>query len=185
MSSYQSLEDEALVPLIQNKDQELYIHLVKRYQQRLIRYARYLGASDDQAEDIVQESFIKSFINLNSFKTDKKFSSWIYRIVHNHTINFLKKEQKSQHTTLSDWLSEIIPSKANLEEEFELELSKEELRRQLDKLAHNHKEVLILYYFEDKRYQEISEILRIPTSTVGIRLRRAKQKLRELCQKKP
>ena len=184
MNQYQSLSDEALVPLVQHQDQELFVFLVKRYRKKLVRYAKYLGANDFQAEDIVQESFIKAFINLKGFNTSKNFSSWIYRIVHNHAINFLKKEKNLQHTSLSDWLSEVIPGKVNLEKDFEIEIDKNNLKKCLDKLPIKYKEVLVLFYFEERKYKEISDILRIPINTVGIRLQRAKSKLKEICQKK-
>lgn len=183
MASVSALSDEALVEQVY-QDQELFGEVVKRYQQKLERYILRLGASREQAQDVVQDTFIKSFQNLHSFNTKLKFSSWIYRIAHNEAINLFKKESKYQKFSFSDWLSEVLPSHSNVEEEVSEKIDLEVLKKQIDKLDLKYKEVLILYYLEEKKYQEISGILKIPTSTVGIRLQRAKKQFKEICQTK-
>lgn len=184
MVSIRELSDEALVELIIKEDQELFSEVVKRYQAKLERYIIRLGSSNEQAQDIVQETLIKAFRNLLSFNRKLKFSSWIYRIAHNEAINLFKKESKYQKFSFSDWLSEVLPSNSNVEEEVMNKLDLEQLKRQLDKLNLKYKEVLVLYYLEEKKYQEISKILKIPISTVGIRLKRAKQQFKKICQPK-
>ena len=108
MASVSALSDEALVEQVY-QDQELFGEVVKRYQQKLERYILRLGASREQAQDVVQDTLIKSFKNLHSFNTKLKFSSWIYRIAHNEAINLFKKESKYQKFSFSDWLSEVLP----------------------------------------------------------------------------
>src|SRR3989339_1894215 len=95
MKNFKKLTDEQLVELVRNKDQELYQEIVIRYQEKLLRYAINLIQDRSKAQDAVQESFIKAYINLNGFNTKKKFSSWIYRIVHNEVINIIDKHKKS------------------------------------------------------------------------------------------
>ena len=182
MPSVKDLSDEALIELIIKDDQELFGEVVKRYQEKLERYISRLGSSKEQSQDIVQDTFIKSFKNLRSFNTKLKFSSWIYRIAHNEAVNLYKKESKYQKFSFSDWLSEVLPSNTNIEEEITAKIDLEQLKKQLDKLDLKYKEVLILYYLEEKKYVEISRILKIPTSTVGIRLKRAKKQFKEICQ---
>ena len=94
MQDINKLSDEELVELVRTKDQELYAHIVNRYQNQLLRYSTYLIGDSDKAQDAVQTTFIKAFQNLQSFNTNKKFSSWIYRICHNESINLAKKYQK-------------------------------------------------------------------------------------------
>lgn len=182
MANAKALSDEALIELIIKDDQELFGEIVKRYQDKLERYIVRLGSSTEQAQDIVQDTFIKSFKNLRSFNTKFKFSSWIYRIAHNEAINLFKKESKYQKFSFSDWLSEVLPSNENIEEKIVTKIDLEQLKKQLAKLDFKYKEVLILYYLEEKKYIEISKILKIPTSTVGIRLSRAKIQFKKLCQ---
>jgi len=94
MSDYEKLSDEEIVEKVRSKNQELYSIIVERYQNKLLRYANNLIKDEDKASDVIQDSFIKAFINLNGFDVKKKFSSWIYRIVHNEAINIAKKYQK-------------------------------------------------------------------------------------------
>jgi RNA polymerase sigma-70 factor, ECF subfamily len=91
MQNFKDFSDEQLVEEVRSKDQELYSHIVDRYQAKLMRYIKYLIFDEYKAADVVQETFIKAFINLNGFDTRKKFSSWIYRIAHNEAMNSVKK----------------------------------------------------------------------------------------------
>ena len=94
MADVRTLSDEELVTIIRKNDKEQYAEIVRRYQDKLRRYATVLVHDDQRALDIVQESFIKAFIHLQGFNTKKKFSSWLYRIVHNEAINAVKKTRK-------------------------------------------------------------------------------------------
>jgi len=94
MKDISKLSDEKIVELTRKKDKELFVHIIKRYQDKLMRYSNYLVGDEHNAADIVQESFIKAYTNLNGFDIKKKFSSWIYRIVHNEAINLINKQKK-------------------------------------------------------------------------------------------
>ena len=91
MQDISRLKDQEIVDLIRTKDKELYSELVKRYEDKLMRYALSIVGNEQKAADVVQQSFIKAYVNLQSFNLKKKFSSWIYRIVHNEAINEIKK----------------------------------------------------------------------------------------------
>jgi len=94
MSELSKFTDEKVVEFVRTKNKEAYVEIIKRYQDKLMRYAKYLLNDDEKAADVVQESFIKAYTNLNSFNLQKKFSSWIYRIVHNQAINLIHKYKK-------------------------------------------------------------------------------------------
>ena len=172
-----SLSDQELVLLVIS-DQEQYREVIRRYEKPLLRYATYLSNDPDLAADIVQQAFIKAFINLQSFNTDKKFSSWLYRITHNEAINLLKKNKFNSH--IEDHFD--LSSDIDVAED----LSKKELqsttRECLEGVPAIYREVLSLYYLEELKYEEISDILRVPISTVGVRLKRAKLLMRKVCQ---
>ena len=95
----------------------------------------------------------------------------------------MNKIKKKKHVSLdfNDWLKEILPGKVNVEVEYERQEEKEMVRRCLNGTDLIYRSVLSLYYLEDKSYDEISEILKIPMGTVGIRLRRGKEKMKEIC----
>lgn len=184
MKSIKSLSDEVLVQFVRNKDQELFREIVKRYQDKLLRYASYLVQDESGGADIVQESFIKAFINLHGFNTKKKFSSWIFRIVHNHAINYLKKYKKEVSLENNKWVEQTVKSEENIEDDFEQKKARKMLCLCLKQLPVKYRSVLTLYFFEEKKYEEISDVLRIPVGTVGTQINRGKKMLKTLYQQK-
>lgn len=185
MNDIQSLMDEEVVELVRYRDQELYTEVVRRYQDKLLRYAKVLVHNHAVAEDAVQEAFIKAFINLHGFNTKKKFSSWIYRIVHNEAVNRIKKEAKT--VSIED-NKRVIDSMQSSEDSPETKLEKKETAQLLVRCVGDmpvlYRSVLTLFYLEEKSYEEISDILRIPVGTVGTRITRGKNMMKLLCESK-
>lgn len=175
MKDVKTLSDEALVDLVRNQDQELYAELVRRYQDKLLRYATYLVKDEAHASDVVQQAFIKAFINLHGFNIKKKFSSWLYRIVHNEAINYLKNYQKEISLEKNHWLEEKISSQENVEKNFTKKEIQEMVNLCLKKLPLIYRSPLILFYLDGRSYEEISDILRIPLGTVATRINRGKK----------
>ncbi len=177
--------DEEIAKKIQSGKIELFGVLVERYQEKMIRYARRFLFRDQDIEDLVQEIFLKAYTNLQSFDASRRFSPWLYRIAHNLFINQIKKKKREPLPFFN--LDTFLPS-LTAEENPETEMEKKEFCQMIDKcLAHlaiKYREPLILYYFEKLNYREISQALAVPKSTVGIRLKRAKEKLKEIYQKK-
>src|SRR3990167_9965556 len=91
MPLFRDFTDEQLIEEVRSNNKELYVHIVERYQNKLMRYITYLIHDEQKAADIVQETFIKAYVNLNGFNINKKFSSWIYRIAHNETMNMFSR----------------------------------------------------------------------------------------------
>lgn len=179
MLELSKLTDEQVVEIVRNKDKETYAEIIRRYQKKLLRYAGYITGDEHVGADVVQESFIKAYVNLKGFNVKRKFSSWIYRIVHNEAINSIKKNKKQISLT-----QEIeLDSGVNLEDE----IIKKELLRDtqycLSRMPIIYREPLSLFYLEEKSYEEISDILRIPINTVGTRINRAKGIIKKICQK--
>jgi len=179
MVKISKLSDEQLVDYIREKDKEAYVEIVNRYKDRLVRYATYLTGDNDNASDAVQEAFIKAYINLNGFNTKKKFSSWIYRIVHNEAMNLLRRDNKE----LTMFKDVDFKSGVNLEEELINKELQARARHCLSQMPLIYREVLSLYFLEERSYEEISDILRIPIGTVGTRINRAKVLMKKICQK--
>jgi len=179
MLDIKELSDNEIVEKVRTSDQELYSVIIDRYQKKLIRYAYNLIKNEDKAIDIVQESFVKAYINLNDFNIEKKFSSWIYRIVHNQAINLAKKYQK-ETLLLENW---DFKSDDNIESDFEEKEVIEKVEKCLKEIPLLYSEPLSLYYIDEKSYEEISDILRIPMGTVATRINRAKKLMKNICQK--
>ena len=179
MTADKELTDEEIIEKVRTSNQDLYAVVIDRYQKKLIRYAYNLIKNEERAADIVQESFIKAFINLNSFNIKKKFSSWIYRIVHNQAINLAKKYQK-ETPLLENW---DFKSNDDIEKDFEKKETKEKVEKCLKEIPLLYSEPLSLHYIDEKSYEEISDILRIPMGTVATRINRAKKLMKNICQK--
>lgn len=177
-----NMDDRELVVFtLQNKD--YYQYLMKRYEDKLRRYIRRLAkVSEEDVEDILQEVFIKTYVNLNAFDTSLKFSSWIYRITHNETITHLRK-LKTRPSTFNLELNEIIVNKLQSDLNIEKETDKKYLQANMGKVLNNidkkYQEVVVLKYMEDKDYQEISDILKKPVGTVAVLLSRAKKEIKK------
>jgi RNA polymerase sigma-70 factor, ECF subfamily len=171
------------------ENQEYFICLMERYRSPLIRYIRRLSSLDyDPAEDVLQDVFIKVYQNLNDFDQSLKFSSWIYRITHNQVIsNFRKLASRPEHINFdldSNLLNNIV-SELNIEAEANNKLNQEIIFKILNRIDIKYREVLILKFFEDKSYTEISDILKKPMGTVATLLNRAKKEFaRELINSK-
>src|ERR1700727_2292342 len=88
--------DEEIAVLVQNGDAEAFRVIMERYEPKMTRYAkRFLFGADD-AKDLLQEVFIKTYVNIKSFDPERRFSPWIYRIAHNEFVNALKKKKKDR-----------------------------------------------------------------------------------------
>jgi RNA polymerase sigma-70 factor (ECF subfamily) len=179
MDDVKELTDEEIIVRVRTSNQDLYSVIIDRYQKKLVRYVYNLIKNEDKAIDIVQESFIKAFVNLNSFNIEKKFSSWIYRIAHNQAINLAKKYQK-ETPLLEDW---DFQSNDDIEKDFEEKETIDRVEKCLKEIPIIYSEPLSLYYIDEKSYEEISDILRIPMGTVATRINRAKKIMKNICQK--
>ena len=177
-----SKTDKELVELtLENHD--YFLHLINRYEKKLLNYIiRISGVMHEEAEDILQEVFIKIYQNLNDFDASLKFSSWAYRIAHNMTINHYRKKQARPQSVFldpeNDFL-ENIASELNLEQEVDLEFLRENINKILNDLRQEYREILVLKFLEQKSYKEISDILKKPIGTVGTLVNRAKKQFQD------
>jgi len=179
------LSDNEIVKRSLN-DIDYFLCLYERYELRLLRYIRRISmVSDEQAKDILQEAFIKIWQNLNAFNQSMKLSSWIYRIVHNETISYWRRNRsygKDRKVKLDNVIIENQLDDSEINEDKD---KKEFLTHEvLGLLPLKYKTVLILKYIEGKGYREISDVLKIPEGTVATRLNRAKKKFIEMASEK-
>lgn len=178
--------DEQLVELAL-ADQQYFGYLIERYQDKLTRYIkRITDVSKEEIEDILQDVFIKIYENLNSFDNSFKFSSWIYQITHNEVINrFRKRQARPKKISLDCDLDffENLASETDIVQELNLEEKAKAVSAALNKLDIRDKEILVLKYFENKSYTEISDILKKPVNTVGTLLHRARKRFKTIIDK--
>jgi RNA polymerase sigma-70 factor (ECF subfamily) len=191
-ASESSLEDDVLVKKAIGGNEEAYKKLVDKYQRALYFHILKMIKDKEQVEDLVQETFVKAFDNLNTYSTNYAFSTWLYRIATNHTIDYLRKKKLK---TLS--IDEPMKTKDG---EMEMQLPDESastdrsiIRKQRQKIVQNaikglpekYRKVIQLRHMEEKSYKEISDILDRPLGTVKAHIFRAREMLyKELKDKK-
>lgn len=172
-------KSDAEVVALTLANQDYFIYIVDRYKNKLWRYIRRLtNVADEDAEDVLQEVFIKIYYNLNDYDKELPFSSWVYRIAHNQVIsNFRKIAARPQgnQTGLEDLTVQGLLSETDLEKEIDQKIVSQQINQALQKLDPKYRELLVLKYFEEKSYEEISDITRRPTGTVASMLNKAKK----------
>jgi RNA polymerase sigma-70 factor (ECF subfamily) len=175
--------DEDLARLVQQGNAEGFGELIRRYEPKLLRYAKKFLFTTEDSKDHVQDVFLKAYMNIKSFDAARRFSPWLYRIAHNEFVNAIRKN--SRLPVFSFDLDVLLPhpaAKETSEDAITRREMKELLDRSLGALSPKYRELLVLYYFEEMDYKEIAEILRIPVGTVGVRLARGREQLKKNLQ---
>jgi RNA polymerase sigma-70 factor (ECF subfamily) len=174
-----------LVRRARGGDLEAYDVLVKRYQERIFATIYHMTSNHEDANDLAQESFIKAFQALKSFKGGSSFYTWLYRIAVNKTINFLKQRKNRRHMSLNDLdfnaehdpdlmalISDNTPRRAAGLTELQ-----EKLNAALMKLSEPHRLVVVLHDVQGQSHEEIAKVMDCNIGTVRSRLFYARQQL--------
>jgi RNA polymerase sigma-70 factor (ECF subfamily) len=169
-------------------DVEAYDQLVRKYQERIYSTIYHMTANHEDANDLVQETFIKAFAALKSFKGGSSFYTWVYRIAVNKTINFLKQRGHRQGMSLNDLdfnaendpdLVALISHQTPRRDAALAELQKK-LNEAMQKLSHEHRMVVTLHDIQGLPHEEIARIMDCNIGTVRSRLFYARQQLQGL-----
>jgi len=172
------LSDEQIVDKVLKENKEIYIEIIKRYERKLSHYLRKFISDQDEIEDVLQVVFIKAYKNLYGFDQNKRFSSWVYRIAHNEAVNYLKKK-KGIKICLDDIEYKLVDEKVDLNNGIDHHFLKKDVEKIISNLKDKYKEPLVLFFFEGKSYEEISDILRVPKNTVGTLILRGKKLIKD------
>jgi len=178
-------QEQQLVRRARAGEMDAYDELVRRYQERIYATIYHMTANHEDANDLAQETFIKAYQALKSFKGDSSFFTWVYRIAINKTINFLKQRKNKTHISLNDLdfnaehdadLVALISEKTPRREVNLIELQ-EKLNAAMQKLSEVHRLVVTLHDVQGLSHEEISRIMECNTGTVRSRLFYARQQL--------
>jgi RNA polymerase sigma-70 factor (ECF subfamily) len=182
------VEEMVLVDRARNGDLKAYDELVRRYQERIYATIYHMTSNHEDANDLAQESFVKAFQALKSFKGGSSFYTWLYRIAVNKTINFLKQRKNRQHMSLNDLdfnaehnpdLVALISDKTPRRDAGLSELQ-EKLNAALLKLSESHRLAVVLHDVQGLSHEEIAKIMHCNIGTVRSRLFYARQQLQAL-----
>jgi RNA polymerase sigma-70 factor (ECF subfamily) len=178
-------EETDLVRRARDGNLEAYDELVKRYQERIYATIYHMTSNHEDANDLAQDSFIKAFQALKSFKGGSSFYTWLYRIAVNKTINFLKQRKNRTHMSLNDLdfntennpdLVALISDK-NPRRDAGLNELQEKLNEALLKLSEPHRLVVVLHDVQGQSHEEIAKVMDCNIGTVRSRLFYARQQL--------
>lgn len=187
-ASSTEMEETELVDSARHGDLKAYDELVKRYQERIYATIYHMTSNHEDANDLAQESFVKAFQALKSFKGGSSFYTWLYRIAVNKTINFLKQRKNRQHMSLNDvdFNAEHNPdfvaliSEKTPRREAGLTELQEKLNAALLKLSESHRLAVVLHDVQGLSHEEIAKIMHCNIGTVRSRLFYARQQLQAL-----
>jgi len=183
MRKITELSDEEIIALVRGDDVDAYGEIMARYESKLTRYVVYLIHDAMVANDVVQETFIKTYKNVQGFNPKYKFSSWIYRIAHNEAMNAIKMDKHITHDLDVEEVREAAYETTTIRD-IDRSILKNDMQACLDSIDLKYREVLMLQYYEHMKYDEIADVLHVPPATVGVWAARGKSKLRVLCEKK-
>lgn len=180
---FNAQSDDQLIARAQEGDSHSFDLLVRRYQRKIYFLAYRMVKNHDAADDVAQETFIKAYFAIKSFRIGYSFYTWLYRICVNLSINFLKRQKlvipesqfEEQVSPLEKEASGADPSSQLALKEIESKIEKA-----IDSLPPKYKAVLVLRLYEDMSYEEIAETLKISAGTVMSRLFRARERMQEM-----
>ncbi len=181
LSKYRELSDNELVKLVQAGEAEPFDELVRRHQVKIHDLCYKMLRNYDDAKDLAQETFLKAYRKINKFAGRSKFSTWLYRIAVNNCLNFIKKQRPTE-----ELFEEITSSgKDDPVQKYKSKKFREMIKRAVAKLPEVQKAVFTLRTLEDLSYQEVSEILKKPVSTIKVNHHLAVKNLRNYLRQKP
>ena len=184
------MDDKLLISKIAQKDEKAFQFFVEKYQHLVINVCNNILNNRDDAMDVSQEVFIKIYNTIDTFRGEANVKTWLYRISVNNSLNHLRSQKKQKWFTNLDVLfndskdfTEPIDNELKPGENIEQEENKKALYYALGKLPEKQNIAITLHNFEDLAYNEISEIMNISTSEVGVLINRGKKKLHKLIVK--
>ena len=155
--------------------------LYERYESRLRVYIKRISGFDtEEIEDVLQNAFIKIWKNLNKYEEAEEVSGFIYSVVHNETISLWRKQSSARKIKETAAFNNFDDEEINCVESLEINA---EIEKILDKMPNKYREMIILRFFENMDYEEISYILKIPEGTVATRINRAKAYFSKIADK--
>ncbi len=152
--------DNELIELFRDADKKHYAFnlLVRKYQEKIYYFVRRMVINHDDADDVVQNIFIKVWNNLDTFREDSKLFTWLYRIAMNESLSFLKSRKLRSYMSLNSYEAEMVKSLHD-DNYYDGNEIQKRLREAIIKLPKKQQLVFNMRYYEDMSYAEISEIL--------------------------
>lgn len=175
------LNDEDIVLKLNIEfEPKLFSILIERHRSMIRNKCLTYVKNPDIAEDLCQDILIKLYLKLSTFRRGARFTTWLFSIIHNHCMDYLKKNKKIIHQEITEELREGVGELLDYDDEISKHMSEELLNGLLNQITPEGKLILLLKYKERKSIKEIQTALNVTESTVKMRLKRAKDKINKL-----
>ncbi len=185
-----NLTDEQLVELAVSENPEAFGEIVNRWERKIFALCYGMLAREDEAKDATQEAFINAYRNLKNFRGDAKVSSWLHRIAVNQCLTKKRRDKTRSETFLDEEKNEeekffVAPIRNSPSHLFEKDETTRVIRQIINSLPPELRQIVVMKEFEEMTFQEISETLEIPLSTVKSRLYTALKQMRLKLERTP
>ncbi|HHW11815.1 MAG TPA: sigma-70 family RNA polymerase sigma factor [Firmicutes bacterium] len=179
-------KEALLIRKAKARDEEAFRSLVELHKAKVYHLLLGMLRDEDQAQELTQETFVKAWKGLPSFRGDSTLWTWLYRIAYHTALDFLRKKKRQEDlVVLEETGGELPKGPENDPLELVIKRDKEEdLHQALSRLSFRQRAVLILYYFQGLSYREIAAVTRRPLGSIRADLHRGKERLRQLIIKK-
>jgi RNA polymerase sigma-70 factor (ECF subfamily) len=172
------LPDATIVGEALRGSQAAFRELVRRYEGPVLNLIAQMVRERSEAEDLTQEVFVKAFARLGSFDTTRRFASWVFKIAHNHTIDYLRRARPETLSLSTGGHSELpAAAQASPQELAERSALADDLEAAVRRLRVEYREAILLRYREGLSQDEIGDVLGVPEGTVKTYLHRARKEL--------
>jgi len=171
---------------VKKGDQNAFAEIVDIYKDKIYQLCYRMLGNAHEAEDISQEAFIRAYVNIHTYDMNKKFSTWLYRIATNLSIDRIRKKKPDFYldaevsgTDGLNMYSQVAADVSLPEDELETLELQQTIQNEILKLPDKYRTVIVLKYIDELSLNEISEILTIPVGTVKTRIHRGREALRK------
>lgn len=177
--------EQDLISKILDGDTDVFAVLVDRYKDLVFTLALRMLKNREEAEEVSQDTFIKTFKSLSKFKGDSKFSTWIYKITYNTCLDRIKKISRTYNTvTIDEFTEHQVKTIDNALDNMEQEERKQTIQDCLQLLPSEDSFLLTLFYFEELSLDEISKTIGLTTNNVKVKLFRSRKKLSKILKER-
>jgi RNA polymerase sigma-70 factor (ECF subfamily) len=178
-----NLSDQEIIDSVRKGNDSDYSIIVDRYKNKAFSMLKRMLKDNFDAEEVLQDCFLKAYNSLNSFKGEAKFSTWFYRIVYNTALTKLSSKKRIIETEMSS-----VEDHFDLESDYnpadiEVEDLNEFIKEIVNKLPERHSAVITMFYLNEMTIEEISEVMQLSVSNVKVMLHRSRNVLRDLILK--
>lgn len=172
-------DEELVFEIVRTNNTELFATLYDRFSTVVYNKCYGFSKNKQEAEDLMQDVFLRLFVKLRTFKGNSKFSTWLYSFTYNFCVNYVQRnshKKKEKITIVTDLIKEES-SFEDIDDKSILELKSKKLLKALSLIDASDKMILLMKYQDEKSIKEIKEVLNIGESAVKMRLKRAKSKV--------